>query len=63
MSDKLREGTRERKGLATIAVVVCFTIIASISTLDALLVAWNPEIQQVEKNPICLALFEWRHIR
>ena len=58
MSDKLREGTRERRGIATIAVVVCFVIIASVSTLDALLVAWNPEIEQVEKNPICLALIQ-----
>jgi hypothetical protein len=58
MSDKLREGTRKTKGLATTAVVTCFLIIASVSTLDALLVAWNPEIQHVEKNPICLALIQ-----
>ena len=58
MSDKLREGTRERRGVATIAIVVCFVIIASVSTLDALLVAWNPEIEQAEQNPICLALIQ-----
>ena len=58
MSGNLREGTRDRKGLATIAIVVCFLVIASISTLDALLVAWNPSIEHVEQNPICLALIQ-----
>lgn len=58
MSDKLREGTRERRGLDTAAVVVCFAIIASVSTLDALLVAWNPLIEMGEQNPICLALIQ-----
>jgi len=58
MSDTLREGTRETRGLATTAIVVCFVIIASVSTLDALLVASNPQIQLVEKNPICLALIQ-----
>ena len=58
MSDKLREGTRETRGLATTAIVVCFVIIASVSTLDALLVAWNPLIEHGEKNPICLALIQ-----
>jgi hypothetical protein len=56
MSNQPSEGTRNGAGLSAITVAVCFTIIASVSTLDALLVAWNPLIEQGEKNPICLAL-------
>ena len=58
MSNKLIEPTQETGVLTAITVVVCFTIIASVSTLDALLVAWNPNIVQSEKNPICLALIQ-----
>ncbi len=58
MSNRPREGTRNGKTLSAISVAVCFAIIASVSTLDALLVAWNPLIEQGEKNPICLALIQ-----
>jgi len=61
MSNKPREGTRKRVGLSAITIAVCFAIIASISTLDALLVAWNPSIESAEKNPICLALIQIHH--
>lgn len=47
-----------KKKLGVLMIVMCFIAIASVSTLDALLVAWNPQIVNVEKNPICLALIQ-----